>query len=330
MIVVVGEALVDLVIPPAGAVEAVIGGAPYNTARAAARLGAPVRFVGGLSHDRFGARLTDALVDDGVDVGFAVRSELPTTLAAAEIDDRGSATYRFYFAGTAAPVVTPGAITAALVGDGAAPADIVLTGALALVLDPMRRSVVDAVDELDPATALVLDVNCRPAVVDDRDDYLRGVAAVVRRADVVKVSDEDLAFLDPGAEPLDAARRLIDGGAGAVVVTAGASGTTVVGADAAVVVDVAPVDGIVDTIGAGDTFGAGLVAWWVASGLGRGDVTLDALGGAVAAGHAAAAVVVSRRGADPPRIDDLAIEWPRTTGPSALGTTDADGPDGGA
>ena len=107
MIVVIGEALVDLVIAPDGAVEAALGGAPYNTARAAARLGADVEFVGGLSVDRFGSLLRSQLDRDGVGTRFAASTDEPTTLAAAEIGDDGSATYRFYFDGTSAPLVGP-------------------------------------------------------------------------------------------------------------------------------------------------------------------------------------------------------------------------------
>ena len=314
VIVVVGEALIDLVVSSDASVHAAPGGAPFNSARAAARLGAPVRFVGGISTDAFGRRLAAQLADDGVDVSCAVRTELPTTLAAAELDPSGAADYRFYVEATSAPAVGLDAVRRALAPDEASGAhpDLLLTGGLALVLAPLRDSVLAALDRLDERTLVVVDVNCRPAVVDDRDAYVARVERALRRADLVKVSDEDLAYLRPGLAPVEAAVDLLGLGARVVVVTAGAAGTTVVGPGGEErVVDVPPPPGpVVDTIGAGDTFGAGVVAWWSASGLGRADVEVATVVRAVRAGHAAAGVVVTRRGADPPTLHDLAIPWP--------------------
>lgn len=312
MIVVAGEALVDLIVTSSGAIDAVLGGAPFNTARAAARLGADVAFVGTLSTDRFGRGLRDALVADGVDVDHAADTDLPTTLALAEIDADGSASYHFYVASTSAPALVPGALGRALgrsdgSGDGG---DIVFTGGLGLVLEPMAGLIAAEIDELPDEAMVVVDVNCRPAVIADRNAYLDRLAAVVARADVVKVSDEDLAYLEPSAPVDAAAARLLDAGPSAVVVTAGASHTSIVAADGAVDVPVPPSPGaIVDTIGAGDTFGAGLLAWWAARGLRRADVTLETLAAAVAAGHTAAGIVVTRRGADPPHRDELPPDW---------------------
>ena len=96
MIVVAGEALVDLLIAPDGSVTAKLGGGPYNAARAIGRLGHPVTFLGSLSVDRFGSRLFEHLVADGVDNAATVRCDLPTTLAAAELDDLGAAVVGSY------------------------------------------------------------------------------------------------------------------------------------------------------------------------------------------------------------------------------------------
>jgi fructokinase len=309
VIVVIGEALVDLVIAPSGAVEAVLGGAPYNTARAAARLGADVEFVGGLSVDRFGSQLRSGLDADGVRTSFAVWTEAPTTLAAAEIGEDGSAAYRFYFDGTSAPLVGPHAAGAAVSSLGSN--DILFTGGLALVLEPMATSVTAAIATLDGGTVLMIDVNSREAVIPDRAAYVDRVHRAASRADIVKVSDEDLAYLSPTLDPPAAARRLLDVGAQAIVVTAGASHTTIVTAAGEATVEVPAVPGhVVDTIGAGDTFGAGMLAWWSAAGAGRADVSIENLAAAVRVGHAAAGVVVTRRGADPPRRDELDVDWP--------------------
>ena len=309
MIVVVGEALVDLVIAPDGAVEAALGGAPYNTARAAARLGAAVEYTGALSVDRFGSLLRDRLVVDGVATTFAVATDAPTTLAAAEIDDDGSATYRFYFDGTSAPLVeAQDAVAAAAV---LGPNDVLFAGGLGLVLEPLASSVMGALEAVADDAVVVIDVNCREAVIPDRAAYVERIEAVARRADIMKVSDEDLVYLSPAEDMLTAARRLLDMGTQAVIVTAGASQTTIVTADERTVVEVPPVPGaVVDTIGAGDTFGAGVLAWWSAAGAGRGDVTAERLAAAVRVGHAAAGVVVTRRGANPPHRDELDVDWP--------------------
>jgi len=309
VIVVIGEALVDLVIAPSGALEAALGGAPYNTARAAARLDAEVEFVGGLSVDRFGSLLRDRLEGDGVRTTYAVSTDAPTTLAAAEIDDGGSATYRFYFDGTSAPLVALEAAAAAVAALGSN--DVLFTGGLGLVLEPMASSVMSALDSVADDIVVMIDVNCREAVIPDRAAYVARIGRAAARADIVKVSDDDLAYLTPTLDTEAAARRLLDLGTRAVIVTAGCAYTTILMAEGRTSVEVPPAPGsLVDTIGAGDTFGAGLLAWWSAAGAGRSDVTIENLAAAVRVGHAAAGVVVTRQGADPPRRDELDVEWP--------------------
>ncbi len=308
MLVVLGEALVDLVVPPDGSAVPALGGAPYNTARAAARLGVDTTFVGGLSDDRFGQQLRAHLVADGVRCPLEPTTS-PTTLALAELDDRGAATYRFYIAGTSAPELER-ADVASVIGP-LAPADLVFTGGLGLVLEPMASSIADAVDARPDHLGLVVDVNCRPAVVDDRERYVARVDQLISTATVVKVSDEDLAFLRPGLEIGAAARSVLDRGARFVVVTAGADPTTIVSRDDIRERPVPPTAGPgVDTIGAGDTFGGGVLADLSELAAASGDrgldgLTVDELAHAVRLGQVAAAVVVTRRGADPPHRDDL-------------------------
>jgi fructokinase len=308
VIVVVGEALVDLVVAPDGSVEAALGGGPYNTARAAARLGAEVEFVGALSSDRFGQLLTERLVADGVGTHDAPTTDAPTTLAAAEIGEDGSATYRFYFDGTSAPIVEPRVADAAVASLGGR--DVLFTGGLGLVLEPMASSVIGALESIDDAAMVFVDVNARAAVIPDRRLYLERIGRVVARADIVKLSDEDLDYLAPGVEAEAAARALLDQGARSVIVTAGASHTIVMTTDGDATIEVPPVHrAIVDTIGAGDTFGAGVLAWWSAAGVARDDVSVERLAASVRIGHAAAAVVVTRHGADPPFRSELDVDW---------------------
>lgn len=300
MILVVGEALVDLVIGLDGTVTAALGGAPYNATRAAARLGADVTFAGGLSRDRFGTMLADQLLDDGVRIPDAIRTDQPTTLAAAELNAAGAATYRFYFDGTSAPQLSLDALGAT------AAVDVAFTGGLALVLHPLADVVVEMVEGLTAHTLLLVDVNARPAVIRDRRAYIETVRRVVARADVVKVSDEDLEILSPDLD----VESILAAGPTVVIVTAGSSSTTVVHRDGVRSIAVPPLAApIVDTVGAGDTFVGAFMACWSTSGLGRSDLAgpngLEHVVRAVEMGHAAAGIVVTRHGADPPTQSDL-------------------------
>ena len=297
---VVGEALVDLVV--AGeSVTAAPGGAPYNVARAIGRLDVPVALIAGLSCDRFGEVLEAGLRATGVGLDLLQRGDRPTTLAVAQIDERGAATYTFYAEGPSAPGVTAAALPAETT--------VLVTGGLGLVFQPMADAIVTMVADLAPATTLVLDVNCRPVAIDDHAAYRRRVLSVAARADVVKASDEDLDELALGPSPIESAQALLTEGAGVVLVTAGAAPTTIVSRAGIREVPVPPAD-VVDTIGAGDTFTAGFVAWWYVHGdLPPASADLDALATAVRAATAASAVVVTRRGADPPRRTELGAPW---------------------
>lgn len=308
-VVVLGEALVDLVVAPDGSVEAALGGAPFNTARAAARLGAEVGFVGAISTDRFGHVLRARLVDDGVDAGGVTEVENPTTLAVAEIDERGAATYRFYLEGTAAPALG----RVAPLGSDCA---IAYTGGLALVLEPMADAVAAMVAALARRPAaerpiVFVDVNARPHVIGDRPRYLERLSSVLADTDVVKVSDDDLVVIAPGIDPLDAARSLLDGGPSVVLLTAGADEVVVLHRPPGVEpiterrVPVDPVE-VVDTIGAGDAFGGGVCAWWTLTGRTRVDLADPSMvERAVRAGVVVAGITCTRRGADPPRAAEL-------------------------
>jgi fructokinase len=298
-----GEALVDLVTHPDGRVDTTAGGGPFNSARTIARLGADVSFCGTVSTDPYGQMLARRLTEDGVDLSLTRRSDLPTPLATAVLDDRGNATYRFAFDGTAAPDY-PLADRPALTGFAA-----FHVGTLGLLLEPMvgtyRAMVAEAPDDL----LVVCDPNCRPAIIADRDAYLAGLATVLARADVVKVSTDDLVYFDPTNEPAAAAARILDGGARVVLLTAGAGGTTVLTRLGSVHVPTMPVE-VVDTIGAGDALGGAFTAWWVLNGHGRaalGDVQL--LRRAVEAATVVASITCQRVGAEPPMRTELPADW---------------------
>ena len=157
VIVVAGEALVDLVIGVDGSVSAALGGAPFNTARTCGRLGASVGFMGAVSDDRFGAQLVAQLIDDQVSTELLQRVSVPTTLAAAELDAQGAATYRFYTEATSAPALQPATLPAATA--------TFFTGGLGLVLEPMAVTVTGLVETASDDVMVVIDLNCRPDVI---------------------------------------------------------------------------------------------------------------------------------------------------------------------
>lgn len=307
-VVVTGEALVDLLIDGAGGVSAALGGGPFNTARTIARLGVDVAFAGVLSNDRFGMRLHDVLTRDGVDLSLAPSTDLPTTLAAAELDDHGVATYRFYVDRTSAPALAPFALPAGVDRGDA--------GTLGLVLEPMATTTEAIVAGLDASVLLMVDVNCRPKVIADRDAYIARIRRIAARADVVKVSTEDLAYLGD-TDLTDLARddverviaELLLAGVRVVLHTDGGRPAHVRPPQLDIEVPV-PAVTIADTVGAGDAFGGGFLAWWTRRGLGREQLTdVDALIAATTAAVQVAASTCERVGADPPRAATLGGTW---------------------
>jgi fructokinase len=304
MILVTGEALIDLVIDPSGGVTAIEGGGPYNAARTIGRLGQPVMFLASLSADRFGRNLLGHLRDDGVDLSAIVSSELPTTLAAAELDGSGSATYRFYIDGTAAPAVSP-EVAVALVPDGLRAFHV---GTLGLVFEPMATASEAVLAHLDPATLVFVDPNCRPRVIQDPDAYRARIRHICRGADVVKVSEEDLEYLYPTITPDQAAAQIVHDGALVVLLSAGERGVRIFTPTGMVAV-AAPKVAVVDTIGAGDSLGGAFLAWWIARGYGRAELA----NGALLRRAAAFATYVAGRtcavaGAQPPHLGTLPAE----------------------
>ena len=293
-ILVAGESLVDLIVRPDGSVSAHPGGGPYNAARTVARLGGRCAYLGVLSNDRFGHELRDALLADGVLPDALVGTDLPTTLALAELNERGAATYRFYLEHTSAPSLTPEQVRL--------PADVAAlhVGTLGLVLEPTAATLEALARDLADRALIVLDPNCRPAVVRDPDAYRARLARVLAVAHVVKVSDEDLAFLSPGVPTVDAAVALLAHGPRTVLLTAGGESVHVLTATGRITVPV-PQVAVVDTVGAGDSFGGAFVAWWVEHGLGVTDLADHTkLERAARFATMVAGITCQRAGADPP------------------------------
>jgi fructokinase len=307
-IVVAGEALIDLVPHAPGELRAHAGGGPYNTARTLGRLEQPVHYLGCLSDDGFGRLLREQLQADGVGLDTAVDTELPTTLALAEVDPDGVATYRFYKDATSAAALEPEQAVAALPPD----VDILHIGggciALGLGLEPTGRALQALVEAAAGRALVTVDPNCRPAFIPDREAYRRGLGGLLRHADVVKASGDDLAYLEPSLAPADAARSLLADGPAVAVVTLGGDGALIVTAADEEVVP-APQVHVVDTIGAGDAFGGGFLAWWRLRGHGRAELADPAaLRGATAFACTVAARTCERPGASPPTLAEVQRE----------------------
>jgi fructokinase len=306
LIVVAGDALVDLIVRPSGEIVPVGGGGPYNSVRAIARLGVPTAWIGGLSSDRFGRMLEAGLVADGVGLDLVQRTDNPTTLALAELGADGSATYRFYIEGTSAPAVLPGALAGGLPGSTRA----VLTGTLGMVLEPMATTLETMVAGLADDVILLLDPNARPVIIGDPGAWRARILRVAARTDVFKASVEDLAFLRPGSSIEEAARWVARHGPRVVLVTDGGQPVMVFGGNRVEQVPAPPVD-LVDTVGAGDTFGGVFLACLVHEGIGRGGLTdLETVLRAARFAVRASSFVCGRAGANPPTLTELG-GWPR-------------------
>lgn len=313
MIVVAGEALIDLA-PRDGLLAPLPGGSPYNVAMGLGRLRTATAYLGGLSTDAFGARLTTRLEADGVDLSLAPRFDAPTTLAVVHLDDAGRASYGFYLDGTAAAVLDRTHLP--VLPDGAALH--VSLGAIGLGHAPTGRTLAHLLERSADERVTSLDPNVRPRVFDDvgdRASYRRLLEGLLPAVDLVKVSDEDLAVLRPDArDPLDTARDWARSGPALVVVTRGPHGAVALRPDGGEVEVAGDSVEVVDTVGAGDAFTSGLLAWCERERLLDPEALRAADDAAIAtalrAAVGTAALTCTRPGADPPRLDELtAAPW---------------------
>ena len=303
VIVVAGESLVDLLVADDGSVTATPGGGPYNVARTLGRLGRPVAYLGRLSTDRFGRILRAHLEADGVDLAMAPTTDDPTLLAVAEFDDAGTAHYRFHSAATAAA----GLVASDVPGGLPAGATALHVGTLGLVLEPMADTIEGLVAGADPSVLVMADPNCRPAAITDEAGYRARLDRILARADVLKVSTDDLAWLEPDLDPIAAARRLLARGSSVALVTDGERPVRIVfaAAEDVVVVD-PPAVRVIDTIGAGDGFGGGFLAAWTGAGLSRADLhDREAMTAAIRFAVEIGARTAGRAGAEPPTLAEL-------------------------
>ncbi len=302
MIVVCGEALVDLVAGADGQLRPAPGGGPFNTARTVARLGVPVAFLGRISTDLFGQWLASTLNEDGVDLSLVSRGDEPTTLALARLDAARAARYEFYHLGTSAPSLTPEVLPPHL-GPGV---DAIHVGSLGLVLEPMASTLFDLVRRESSQRPVMLDPNVRPALASSAGAYRSRLESALELSTIVKTSREDMRWLYPGMELEAAAARMLAAGVRLVVITLGADGAAGFTGSGQSRMPAPYVD-VVDTIGAGDAFGAALLAWLFEHHLLVRDLSLDLreLESALEFACRVASLTCGRAGADPPMRDEL-------------------------
>jgi len=309
MVCVIGEALIDLVLAAPAVDEsgtdgylAHPGGSPYNVAIGLARLGQPTRLLARLSADAFGRQLRAHAEANQVDLSLAVAATEPSTLAVVNLDAQRNATYDFYRNGTADWQWTPAEL--ARIPDDAG---WLHTGSLASWTEPGASVIEARLSELRSSCLISYDPNIRPLLLADHDQAITRVERLVGLADVVKVSAEDLAWLYPGKAIDDLLDTWRKRGPALVVVTDGGRGAHLL-AERPLTVPAVPVP-IVDTVGAGDAFMAGLINALARDGaLTRGQASLsdEAALTAVAEAALVAALTCARAGANPPTALELA------------------------
>jgi fructokinase len=293
-----GEVLIDLIPDDSGERVPHVGGGPATTAKALARLGHDVYFIDGISSDKYGQMSRQELLDDEVKLDLALNSDKPTCLAIVSINENGGASYQFEIVGTA----TFDFSDLWLPDPSRYKPSVLHIGTLVTVIQPGADVLYDWAMQVAEFAPIVFDPNVRSVVMNDRDKYLAAVERWVAISSVMKVSDDDLAWLYPDQQYKDVARRWISDGAALVVVTRGVDGLVGFTADGSVEVPGVKVD-VADTVGAGDTVGAIVVEAMIEKGILN--LTGDTLKVILNRAAAAAGITCSRKGAQPPYKHEL-------------------------
>lgn len=294
---VAGEALVDVVVTVHGDRSHAPGGSPLNVAVGLARLGIDTVLLTQIGDDELGRLVREHVVDSDVTLPpGSVLAGHPTSTATAHLDERGAATYTFDLHWTLEPRDLPAGV------------DGLHVGSIGAAVRPGRDTVVSLVQQAADRGLLVsFDPNARPSFTPDPHQAWLDVLEIASAARVVKLSDEDLRFLQPGRPVEDLAERLLDDATELVVVTFGGDGAHAFSRHGTAQVASSPTR-VVDTVGAGDSFMAALLT--VVAEHGLADLDGARLTAYLAAAHEAASITVSRRGADPPRRSELSPGWP--------------------
>jgi fructokinase len=308
MIISCGEALIDF-LPRKGADGAAVfqpfvGGSLFNVAVALGRLGVPAGFFSGLSTDFFGGMLLEALAASRVDTRLCRVDGRPTTLAFVSLSDDGQARYAFFDEGSAGRTLEEGDLPALPVGVTA-----LHFGSFSLAEEPCGSTYETLMRNEAPFRVVSLDPNIRPSLIRNRDGYMARIGRLVAMSDIVKLSEDDLAWMAPGGAFESLAAAWLEAGAKVVILTRGAEGARAVTRSLAVEVPAVKV-AVADTIGAGDTFSAGVLARLHGKGLldkrAVGRLSEADLADALSYAAKAASITASRPGADPPWLHEMA------------------------
>jgi fructokinase len=311
MLVCLGEILIDFLPVEAGGEVTGFsmhpGGGPFNVAVGLARLGQPTAFVSKVGADFFGRRLRRAVRDEGIDDRWLPDSPAPSTLAFVAHED-GEPAFTFYGEGAADTLLAPDDLPAELF----AAAALLHFGGISLLRGSTPAAALAAAEGLRGRALVSLDINVRPKLIHDPAAYRATLARAVAACDLLKLSAADVAWLEPGADLAAYGAAQLDAGPALVALTRGGDGITALrrrgGSVEAVEVPIFPVP-VADTVGAGDSFTAGLLAALAERGvLGRDALEAlpsEALHDCLRFGAAVAAINCTRPGADPPRRDEV-------------------------
>ena len=294
---VAGEVLIDL-IPDGSERKPIVGGGPANTSKALAKIGIDTQFIDGISTDDYGQMAKAELVDSGVKLDYVKYSDKPTCLAIVSLSDSGTASYEFVIEHTATFDFTPDWLP-----NPQTEQPILLhIGTLATAIEPGASVLFDWAQSVAKVAPIVFDPNIRSAVISDREKYVMQVERWVSISSVVKVSVEDLNWLYPGKSIDEIVNKWVEAGVQLVVVTLGDKGITAYRKNEQISVDAVKVV-VADTVGAGDTVGAILVEAIVKDGLSSlSGVRLEMM---LTRAAKAAAITVSRSGANPPTLKEI-------------------------
>lgn len=307
MIICCGEALIDMLPRQSTSGEPCFapyaGGAVFNTAIALGRLGVPTEFFCGMSSDLFGDQLRSVLAASNVGSRYASISGRPTTLAFVRLDD-GHATYTFYDENTAGRMLSENDLPAL---DGQV--DAMLFGAISLIPEPSGSAYEALMKREHTSRVMMFDPNIRPNFIEDKPKHLARMNRMLAMADIVKLSDDDLVWFGESGSHAEIAARWLQRGPKLIIVTGGSKGATGYTQKGAVSVTSKPVE-VVDTVGAGDTFNAGVLASLHDQGLlskaAIAELSEAQIRDALTLAAKAAAITVSRAGANPPWRREIA------------------------
>ncbi|MDT4763302.1 PfkB family carbohydrate kinase [Sphaerochaeta sp. PS] len=316
MIGVIGEALIDFIGKgkegSSVTFASYIGGCGLNAATAAARLHAPVGFFGKISADMFGVRMLEHLVDNKVLFDPALcASPLPSMIGFASLDDKGKASYAFYSKNTAATTLDRDMLLTSL--SDHSDLKVLHIGSVSLVVEPGCDAILAAVDMLKPAPIIFLDPNVRPTVIEDFAAYRERLQLAIQLSDLIKLSDDDLLLLYPDLGVEEAAKRLSKESGSHIILTRGKEGSTWYSPQK-FTVDSPIIDlPVVDTVGAGDTFSGALLSYLDRGGFFGPDgqephlenLSKETIASAMRFANAAASINCSRKGCDPPTLDEV-------------------------